>query len=577
MKDLNNNTMNECGTNTDKKVNKNKIKSFKWICKNSKGQLFSIILLVIAYSVLAYVGIYSALIAKDVIDSAVNKDYNGIVYSAIIFGAVIIAQLLIRSFAGHYVFKFGARLEIGMRTRLFGEILKKDYFYISAYHTGDLLNRLTSDITKITSAITAIIPQVAFLVVKLGGIFVVLWAVDKRFALVFIFGGILVYFVSMAFKTKLKVLHKKVQETDGKVRSFMQEVLANLLVVKVFDADDEVLNNANTLQEDNYSFAKKRNYFTIFSSNAFSFVFSLAYLYGLIWGGCNIIDGAITYGTLTAVLTLITQIQTPIMQFTNILPRYYEAIGSAERIIEIERIQQETSINKEVSNINITYNQLNKICFENISFKYDRDIVLDNVDLSINKGDFAVITGQSGAGKSTLIKLLMGVYAPNQGKIYLDNANGHNMVIDKSLRKLFAYVPQGNFLISGTIRDNIAFTNPNATEQMIINAANVSCANDFIESLPMGYDTLIGEKGMGLSEGQIQRVAIARAILCEAPILILDESTSALDEQTERRLLGNIKLLQNKTCIIISHKKAAFDVCNKHIIFDNKHISVLEN
>ena len=250
------------------------------------------------------------------------------------------------------------------------------------------------------------------------------------------------------------------------------------------------------------------------------------------------------------------------------MPKYYTTIASAERIMELDDLPNEKEINQSDINVSATYKSLKSIEFENISFKYDRDIILDNTSLSIKKGDFVAIMGISGIGKSTLLKLLLGVFNLNFGKIYLDTNNG-KIPIDKNTRKLFSYVPQGNMLISGTIKDNITFINPDASDTEIEKAIRISCAKQFIDELPLGLETVIGEKGLGLSEGQVQRLAIARSLLADSPILLLDEATSALDEKTEKEFLTNLKALDNVTCIIVSHKKAALDICNKTIQIKN--------
>ena len=179
------------------------------------------------------------------------------------------------------------------------------------------------------------------------------------------------------------------------------------------------------------------------------------------------------------------------------------------------------------------------------------------------------VTGQSGIGKSTLFKLLLGVLSPDSGTITVQSG-GKAYKAGKDTRALFAYVPQGNLLFSGTVRDNIRFIREDATDEEVKEAVRISCADSFVYDLPKGLDTVLGEGGRGLSEGQIQRLAVARAVLTDAPILLLDEATSALDEETERRLLENVRAMQNKTCIIISHKKAAYAICEKEVKISEK-------
>lgn len=248
-------------------------------------------------------------------------------------------------------------------------------------------------------------------------------------------------------------------------------------------------------------------------------------------------------------------------------------IASAERIIEIENMSASKSVNDKNISTEKIYSEMDGICFDDVSFGYGRDTVIENGTFEIKKNDFTVISGISGIGKSTLFKLLVGVIPPDSGRIYIKSGDGE-YGIDKYMRSLFAYVPQGNMLFSGTIRDNIRFVNSNADDEEVMHAAEVSCAAEFINALPDGLDTVLLEGGHGLSEGQIQRLAIARAVLTDAPILLLDEATSALDEKTEKQVLSNIRELKEKTCVIISHKSAAYEICNKELKIDNKKIIV---
>lgn len=233
--------------------------------------------------------------------------------------------------------------------------------------------------------------------------------------------------------------------------------------------------------------------------------------------------------------------------------------------MEIENLPEEESSNADDVDVPSAYRDLRALQFDHIDFRYDRDVILDHTSLTINKGDFVAITGISGIGKSTLLKLLLGVFPTQDGSIYLEMADGSHIPADKHTRRLFAYVPQGNMLLSGTILDNLKFINSDATDEEVQRAVEIACADTFINELPQGLMTVIGERGMGLSEGQVQRLAIARSLLSKSPVLLLDEATSALDEETEHRFLKNLKALQNVTCIIVSHKKAALRICNKHV------------
>lgn len=553
-------------------------KALKWITKSSKGQLWFIVILAVINIIMACSSLIVSYLLRFVVNSAtdgsvvLSERINNITYWGVFFGLTVLLQALFRVLENHMVFRVTARLTIDIKSRLFRTILGKQYAQVTKYHTGEMLNRLNNDISTITSAITSLIPNLVFTVTKLIGIFFVLLSIDPWFTVVFIAVALFVFCVSAVFKKAMKKYHKQIMETDGKTRSFMQETLSSLLVIKIFSAEDKVTNIAGDLQEINYKRKARRNIFSVITHGSFGLAFNAAYLFGLFYCAVKIAhgDAVITYGVLSQVLNLISQIRVPINSMTSFLPTYYAAIGSAERIMEFEDMDDEIIVNDENVDFDGLYNNLKSIEFKNITFKYDRELIFNDTSLSINKGDLLVMTGISGIGKSTLLKLLLDVFPVENGEIYLDMKDGSKVTIDRNMRRLFSYVPQGNFLLSGTIRENISFIKDDATEDEIWEAVDFACA-DFIRELPQGLDTVIGEKGLGLSEGQVQRVAIARAFLSGAPIILLDEATSALDENTEIKLLQNIKKLSNKTCILISHKKAANEMCNKEIrIVDGK-------
>lgn len=566
-------------TNSNKKLN---TKALRWIFKKSKSQTVNIIILAFLYASLAVLGVYSAIVSKYVVNAATGHDpiylnnrIDGVVHYGLLLAIVVITQIIISIMQRIFVFRVSAKLEIAYKTELFGNIIHKEFSDISKFHSGELLNRLTSDISTITGAIVTIIPNLTYMIVKLIGIFVVMIQISVPFTMVFLVGGMFAVIVASLYRTKIKSFHKKTLETDGKVKSFLQEIIASLLMVKSFEAEQTVLKNATELQEANYAIKRKHNALSVISTSSFSLIFMLGYLFGMVWGAYNIVHGNITYGVLTEVVSLVSQIQGPISGLTGLFPTYFSATASAERIMEIENLPDENKLNSQID-VKKTYSRLKSINFDNITFSYDRDVLLDNTSLKINKGDFAAILGITGIGKSTLMKLLMSVFRVESGSIYFELDNGEKVYVDRNIRCMFAYVPQGNFLLSGTIRENVAFVCPNASDEEIYDVLHLACADDFISNLPDGLNTQLGERGIGLSEGQVQRLAIARALLTGSPILLLDECTSALDEKTEKQLLKNLKDLKNKTCIIITHKKAALTICNKEVQIADKKIKVKE-
>ena len=323
------------------------------------------------------------------------------------------------------------------------------------------------------------------------------------------------------------------------------------------------MEKTNTINQNiHYKAQMKRRTLSIFANAGFSFVFQAGYLFAMVWGARGIYLGIMTYGTLTAILQLVNQIQQPFANLSGLLPMFYGVLASAERIIELENLPEEKPSERKLN-----YNDFKEISVKNMSFSYGENHVLNDVNIEIEKGDFVSLTGLSGGGKSTLFLLLLGAYQPTEGTITFDTADD-KYHCGQETRRLFAYVPQGNFLFSGTVEENIRMLNENASTEDVIAAAKVACAYDFIQDFPDKFETKIGEKGFGISEGQAQRIAIARAILSNAPILLLDEATSALDEETEARLLANIADLKNRTCLIVTHRPAALSICGKHLLLN---------
>ncbi len=533
----------------------------KWIIETSKSQRLSMAVLILSNAFFSVLSIIFAFLIKEIIDSAVppKQDIDRLISFAVAIILVVLVQFVFRLIINGLAERIRAKLEMAYKTRLFNGILRKEQDKITAYHSGELMNRLTSDVGIVSDGISSIVPTVVSAFTRLICAVVALIILDWVFAIAFTVAGLLVFLVITGLRGMLKSLHKGVQETDGEVRSFMQECIENLLAVKVFSASGKVQQKSNELQEKNFKIKMRRKNYSVSGHAIYNFIFSAGYLFALIYGGVKILGGVISYGALSAILQLVNNVQVPFASLSNILPKYYAMLASAERIMEIEQVQEEPREKAVVANK--LYEKTNAIVFEDVSFSYDRDVVLQGASAKINKGDFVAVVGASGQGKSTLFKLMLGVYRLNKGKIYCQTDEG-NVDLSVGTRPLFAYVPQGNMLFSGTIRENVTFINQTASQSEIDRALEISCVSEFIGTLPQGLDTIVGEHGVGLSEGQVQRIAIARAILANAPVLLLDESTSALDEKTEKKVLENLAELKGVTKILISHKKQALSMCD---------------
>ncbi len=553
------------------KFSKSDIPVVRWVysvCKKQTPWLVAIVLINVFHGTMA---VLFANYSKKVIDAAtVSNDLNLVIkYSIALLGVIALQTVIYVSKNAISEYSKG-KLTILLQRHMLRKILSKDYAGVTSYHTGELQNRMFNDASIVTDGFMTIIPNAVYFITKLVSAFIYLVIIDRFFALVFLLGGLFVFSVTRIFRKTIKRLHKDVQKTEGETRSFVQEALANLLVFKAFSAEDKVAEKTGELQDINFRAKMKRRNFSLLANTGLNITFSVGSVFAVAFGAYSILFNGTTYGTVTAMIQLVAQIQAPFASLSNVVPQYFTLIASAERLMELDGIADEFEHSAEPVDPIKAYEGLSTIEFENITFKYDRDIILDDTSFTFNKGDFVAIMGISGIGKSTLLKLLLGVYQPQQGSIKI-NIDGKPRLADKNTRKLFSYVPQGNMLISGTIRENLMFINENATEDEIQKAVDISCSREFIDELPDGLDTVIGEKGLGLSEGQVQRLAIARSLLSPSPIILLDEATSALDEATEKQFLSNLRELRDASCIIVSHKLAALEICNRHIrITDGK-------
>ena len=530
-----------------------------WILRQIRKRIPAILLMTTAQVVHALFCVFFALGSRGVIDSAVAGDPAAFARACMTQAGIISAILISLTVLRHLRDRLSADLERDWKQRLLHGLLHGDYAAVSGYHSAELLNRLNNDVAKVNDGVLSIIPSAAAMLTRLVAAVVVLGALDARFTGLIAGLGLVVILSTGLMRRRLKDLNKRVSEHDGKVSGFLQETMEKLLMVQAMDVSGEVERRADTMLDDRYAIQRKRKNVSLITNTGISLMSYGAGFLALCWCAWRLLNGQMTFGSLTAVIQLVNQLQTPFVNLSGILPQYVAMVASAERLMELEAIQGEPDPLGE--DPEVLYANMKSIDAMHLCFSYDRDVVLNNASFSLPKGAFAVVTGPSGIGKSTLLKLLLGIFKPDRGGVYL-RSRVDKIPFDRRTRRLFAYVPQGNLLFSGTVRENLTIVRPNATEAEIQNAVYVSAMEEFLPSLPNGLDTVLGESGAGLSEGQAQRLAIARAILGGAPILLLDECTSALDADTEKTVLRRLKALPGRTCIAVTHRHAAVELCD---------------
>ncbi|MBE7048288.1 MAG: ABC transporter ATP-binding protein [Ruminococcaceae bacterium] len=540
----------------------------RWIIKQVKKIWLGLLAQMATGMVISLMGVYFALLSKKVLDVATGQVPGDLLQTGLILFVFLALQLILEVILSVLNVHVSGRFYIALKTELFTQIMRKDYMQITGYHTGELLNRINSDVGIVADGLLQMLPNFVFYLTKIVACFLALYILDPFFSLLCLLLGPLIFFTGCLYRKQMKKLHKDCQEADGRNKSFMQETLKNLLVIKSFGRGRMAAQKSRLLQWDAFKLSIKRNKISIAANILFYVGLTVGYYLALTWGAYKISVGVMTFGTLTALLQLVNQIQTPFQGLSSLLPQYFAMLASAERLVELEKLPEDKTENR----IEWKEASWSHVALRDVCYAYQSEKVLEDTDFDIHHGEFIVITGMSGTGKSTLLKVLLGILTPQSGEMVLRFSDGSSIPLADEDKRLFSYVPQGNLIVSGTIRENILFFKTNVPEEQVVEAAKTAQIWDMISELPQGLDTVLGEGGLGLSEGQIQRLAIARAVLSDAPVLLLDEATSALDEATELAILDALKQRQDKTCVLVSHKKAALSFCDAVYQFEDGHL-----
>ncbi len=538
---------------------KQKKSTLMWIYNHTKPFIPQITIISILNMIAALCYIFLAKVSQQIIDTATNSLKDKFLIGTVLLFSIIVLHIAIEAVVSIMLTSTSTKMSNSLKNYMFTKLMRKKYVNIAKYHSGDLLNRFSSDVDVVVAGSVMLIPSIISMLTKIIAGIAALCIQNYYFAFMILIVGFAFPLFGRLLSKRYKHLHKQVQITEGETRSFLQESFANIIVVKTFGGEKPFLLKLNEFLNTNRNLRIKKGLFSVMISASLFLFFSLGYYGILVWGASQIASGAMTIGTLIYFLQLISVLRAPLHNISGVIPKYYSSIASAEQLIELENLEDEPQ-NNNLKNI-----EFSKIIAKDLSFAYTNEIVLRNNNFTIDAGSLTAITGRSGSGKSTLFKLLLGLFPASTGNLSFDNIKN----IDETTRNMFSYVPQGNMIISGTIRDNISLCDSNVGENEIINAAKTAAIYDFIKSLPDGLDTVVSERGQGLSEGQVQRIAIARAILFDAPIILLDEATSALDQKTESQLLTNLKNLTNKTIIFITHRDTSLEVCDKILHLSN--------
>ena len=507
------------------------------------------------------------LVTKALVDGAVSGSADALW----LYGALMIALYAVQRGLSVWVSFLQIKTSANMQRHLQGMVTKailgKEYASLKPYHSGELVNRVFSDVSVVKGGMMNLLPTLLTTAVSFIGAAAILISWDWRFVPVMILAALIGSGVMVAFREPMKRRHKRMQAAEDALHASTQETLENIRLVKASVSEERAIGNMDDDREHLLSEQVRNGKLSIAFNNGMGVVFDVSRLICYLWGCYKIYQHTFTYGSLAAMLTLVGRIQAPIANGMRLVSQAYGVVASAERLLELIGLP-----NEEQGETLISFDAIE---MKNACFQYDdgvEDVLLD-VTATIHRGDFVAMTGVSGGGKTSLFQLLLGIYRPTSGEIlFVDGMNAINAC--RGTRGLFAYVPQGNTLMSGTLRDNLTMFTNDAKEDAVAAAIHAACLDDVVAEI--GLDAKLGERGIGLSEGQAQRVAIARALLSDAPILLLDEATSALDEQTEAKLLENISTMRDKTVIIVTHRRAALAICDYTLHIEDGRMTRIE-
>lgn len=556
-------------------------KALKWILKTIGRVKWLIYIIMVLQIISSAVGIGMTWFFKEMIDGAVTGNrHKFLIYAGCLIGVIIVWAVV--GAANRYLKEYGkGAAENRLKEKLFLNILEKEYASVTSVHSGEWMSRLTTDAELVADGIMSIIPEVVGMIIKLIGAVIMIIILLPQISAGIIACGITLCSMTYLFRKRIKELHKKQRETDGNVRVYMLDRLTNLLIVHSFAKEKSIGNESEKHLKDYLSIRMRKSNFSNVCNTGFAVLMNSAYIGGGIYCGYQILNQRMTYGTLFAVVQLVGQIQSPFANISGYLPKYYAMLASAERLMESEEwntVYDDTVLSDKETNEFYT-KQFKGIKLKNATFSYkdNNENVIENMSLNIEKGEYVAITGTSGCGKSTMLKLMMNLYPLDKGECVLDTIDGE-LEMTAAYRSIFAYVPQGNQLMQGSIREIIAFSNEEKMKDTkgIQKALEIACAKEFVMKLQAGIDAMLGEGGRGLSEGQMQRIAIARAVYSGNPVLFFDEATSSLDEQTEKKVLHNIRKMTDKTVVIVTHRMSVLDICNREVHMSSKGIRVNE-
>lgn len=497
---------------------------------------------------------------KRIVDQAVSPEESISTLSVALLIACLAMQLMIPAVRRRLEVMAATRNSNKMRQCLFDHLLREKWNGRQGMHTGDAISRLQTDVDTLSVFTCSVIPGFFAILLQFAGAFAFLAILNSVLAATVVLIMPVAMVVSRVYFKKTRAITDKIRKADSRMQSFYQESLHHRTLLSTLMSGDVMLKKQKCMQNNITAMHLNKTDISIFSNMCVSAGFMAGYAVTFLWGAYGLASGVVSFGMMTAFLQLVAQIQRPVVDMAHRLPMFVNASVALERLNDIYTRQPE-----DYTAPDIKANDRIGLRFKDISYSYPDEAdnqVISHLSHDFKPGTVTGVIGATGAGKTTLLRIMLGLIKPAKGDATVYGDNGEEYVIGAGLRRNIIYVPQGNTLMYGTVRENLLLGNPDATEEMMINALKAASA-DFVMSLPRKLDTECFEGGVGFSEGQAQRIAIARGLLKKGNIILLDEPTSSLDSATEQQLLSNLRtyLPESATIIIVTHRMAALDYC----------------
>lgn len=530
----------------------------RWLWKVWRGNRLQTILNASMGMATVVVSLAQVWAVKRAIDVASGSAEGSIYWAVALMGGLVLIDFAINISSVWIRNVLGVKAQNRMQQYMLDRILRSEWNGRERRHSGDVINRLESDVSNVVTFITETLPNTLSVVLLFFGAFAYLFTLDRLLAVITVALLPLFVVLSKVYVRRMRHLTRQVRNSDSQVQSVLQETIQHRVLIKTLESDDAMVGKLESTQSQLRRNVIQRTRFSLLSNFILNFGFSLTYLIAFLWAAVRMSMHTLSFGGMTAYLQLVNRIQSPARNLSRIVPAFVSVFTAAERLMELEEPPLEEQGDP------IVVESPCGVKLDDVSYGYnDGDgRVIDHLSFDFRPGTCTAILGETGAGKTTLIRLILALLRPQEGEISLYHADGDGQQLSPRMRCNFVYVPQGNTLMSGTIRDNLLMGSPTATDDEMYDALHQACA-DFVSQLPDGLDTRCSESGAGLSEGQAQRIAIARALLRNRPVMLFDEATSALDIETERRLLANVLGSRQHTIIFITHRPAVVEYCDE--------------